>query len=53
MEENLNYKKEEENKEIIILNNKENLTHDIFDKFCNLQKLIKKESSLIQLCKKK
>ena len=52
MEENLIYKKEEKNKEIIILNDKENLTNDIFDKLCTLQKLIKKESSLIQLCKK-
>ena len=29
---------------------KENI---IFDKLCELQKLIKKESSLIKLCKKK
>jgi hypothetical protein len=26
---------------------------EIFDKLCNFQKLLKKESSLIKLCKKK
>ena len=30
-----------------------NKTREIFDKLCNFQKLLKKESSLIKLCKKK
>jgi hypothetical protein len=30
-----------------------NKTSEIFDKLCNFQKSLKKESSLIKLCKKK
>ena len=30
-----------------------NKASEIFDKLCNFQKLLKKESSLIKLCKKK
>ena len=42
--------KDEENRKIIIIEEiKENI---IFDKLCELQKLLKKESSLIKLCKK-
>ena len=52
MNENLNYEKEKE-EEIIISNNSQNLTNDIFNKFCYMQTLIKKESSLVKLCKKK
>ena len=54
MNENLNYEKEkEEEEEIIIPNNSQNLTNDIFEKFCYMQTLIKKESSLVKLCKRK
>ena len=51
MNDNLNYEKEKE-EEIIISNNSKNLTNDIFGKFCYMQILIKKESSLVKLCKK-
>lgn len=51
MNENLNYEKEKE-EEIIISNNSKNLTNDIFGSFCYMQILIKKESSLVKLCKK-
>ena len=53
MNESLSCEKEKEDeKEIIISDNGQNLTNDIFDKLCNIQKLIKKESSLIKLCKR-
>ena len=34
-----------------VLIEKEQVENNIFEKLCNLQKLIKKESSLIKLCK--
>lgn len=48
MKENVN----PENKIEIILENNKNSEYYIFDKLCNIQKLLKKESSLKKLCKK-
>ena len=43
----------ENEEEIIIIENNEDVTKDnIFNKLCAIQKLLKKESSLIELSKK-
>ena len=43
----------ENEEEIIIIENNDDITNDnIFNKLCSIQKLLKKESSLIELRKK-
>ena len=50
MNEITNFKNEEE---IIIIENNDDITNDnILNKLCTIQKLLKKESSLIELSKK-
>ena len=47
----MNEKSNYQNKEEIITNDDKKCSNNLFDKLCNIQKLLKKESSLINLCK--